>query len=186
MAAKIDRSELIKSCSQEFIKNGYFGTSMSDLGLACGGMEKSHFYYYFKSKDALFIEVLEYLKNDALSFIFQEEEEEITAKNALSNITTRAYQYYTAQHCIFGKTVLEANALQNEKINEVIHDFFKVWHKSLTKIYKETHKKKAAKELAQLSIQDLQGALMMQQLHQDDAYIKTSLDRMFERIDEKI
>lgn len=184
MPSKVDRNEIIKFCSHEFMKKGYYGTSMSDLGQACGGMEKSHFYYYFKSKDALFLEVLNYLKNETINFIFAKEENVGGSDDVLSTITTRAYTFYTQNNlgCIFGKTALEISSLQNDNFNEVITDYFNIWHKALGKIYKEFYKKKIAKELAQLSIQDLQGALIMQQIHKNDEYIKKSLNRMFERI----
>ncbi len=184
MSPKIDRTELIKSCSLEFMKRGYYGTSMSDLGQACGGMEKSHFYYYFKSKDALFIEVLNYLKNESLDYIFTHKEKDLNPDDALLAITSKALTYFTEHQtgCFFGKTVLEVSSLQNETINKVLEDYFTTWYKHLSKIYKTFYKKKTAKELAILSIQDLQGAFILQQLHKEDKYVKKSLDRMFDRV----
>ena len=55
---KITREEILLKTLEVFRQQGYYNTSMSDLATACD-LNKSTFYHYFDSKEALMKVLLE-------------------------------------------------------------------------------------------------------------------------------
>ncbi len=184
MAKKLSRKTLIIQCATEFSKKGYHGTSMSDLALACGGIEKSHFYYYFNGKDELFIEVLLYILAEAEKHIFEIMGlKQMSEEEKLEEIVTHALSYHKKPYNrLIALTATQISSIPMVETKEIIHDFFELWRKNLTRIYKSTHKKKKAKNLALLSTQDLQGAIILSEFYPKDDIIRMSLERAFDRL----
>lgn len=52
------RDQLVATATARFAAHGYHGTSVSDIVAACG-VGKGVFYWYFESKEALFVAILE-------------------------------------------------------------------------------------------------------------------------------
>ncbi|NPB04478.1 MAG: TetR/AcrR family transcriptional regulator [Thermotogae bacterium] len=59
------RREIILKAMRVFIEKGIDNTSMEDLAKAIG-KTKSYFYFYFRSKEDLIINIFQYLKEEAL------------------------------------------------------------------------------------------------------------------------
>ena len=56
------KQQIIEAATQLFARKGFYGTSISDLAQAVG-LTKGALYYHFADKDALFLAVVESVKN---------------------------------------------------------------------------------------------------------------------------
>lgn len=175
---KTSKEEIIKRSAAAFRKQGYFNTSISDLAKACG-VRNALLYYYFKDKDELLEETLkyshEYFKRKAFKYAF---EDEMTPKERLTKLTDLAEKMFLGEKggCLMAVTVLET-AHFNPKFLELVRDFFEDWIKSLTHIYLNKYPKKEAHELAERTVQDIEGGIMLTLLFKKEKYLLKALVR---------
>ncbi|MDY8135666.1 TetR/AcrR family transcriptional regulator [Aquimarina sp. 2201CG5-10] len=176
---KTSKEEVLQKVIPVLRIRGVSQSSMSQLAKACG-IQKSHFYYYFKSKEELIKEVLsvvysyfnynffKIIKNDTLSI-----EDKITLmKQLMSKIFT-----VSDGGCIMANTALETihlNPIYKKEIKSFFQDFIDGLQLLL-------HKKYSPKEsllLAEQMVQDIEGGILLMRVYNDQRFLNNAISRM--------
>jgi len=181
---KVTKEEIIKRASKVFIKKGYHNSSISDLAEACE-IHNAHFYYYFTNKEDLMSAVLsfvqEYVKTRIEALI---DTKEVSPKGKLKLIIAFFEKHFTNHigGCIMANTTLEV-ALFEPKFIPIIKDFFEVWTHALKEIYLSKYPEEQAQELAEATVQDIEGGIMLMKLYKNNKYLLNSLKRSEKLLD---
>lgn len=181
---KTSKEEIIKKAYQVFRTKGYYHTSIADLSVFCA-IRNAHFYYYFKNKEDLMLEVLNWVKNyfqKKLSTLI--ENEILTPKEKLYQIKIffEKNYHYDNGGCIMGNTILET-AFSEPVFLSVVKDFFDFLIAMLTKLFLSQYQNSKAEELAEASIQDIEGGIMLMKLYKNDKYLMNALKRIEKLLD---
>jgi len=176
---KTSKEEIIQKASIVFREKGYFHTSIKDLADACG-LEKSHFYYYFKKgKPQIMEEVLQYIDGLMEKYVCElAYDEKYPPKERLGKMLERMNKFYLngPGGCIFANTILEtANA--TEQFKPIIKTTFDKWAEALKFVLASKYEDEQAKKLSFSIIQDMEGGLMMYQLYKDIQFMKIAEER---------
>ncbi len=125
-----NKETLIKKSMLVFMKNGYYHTTLSDLAKACG-IEKPHFYYYFKDKKDLMREVLIYASSHIGKLVFDiAYEDKREAQVRLDIMLNNVLKIHTRNEygCLMGNTLLET--IGNEPyFKPILSSYFDRWRK---------------------------------------------------------
>ena len=176
---KTDRDTILRESMRVFLQKGYYHTNLSDLGAACG-LEKPHFYYYFKNKEDLMREVLEFTYRNAKQHIFDKAyDQRFTPRQRLEKMMQNALRLYAQvdRGCLMGNTVL-GTAGSEPAFQDVLRRYFDGWVTSLQCVFGEVHGSQKARLLAQESIQEIQGSVMFVRLYDEVHYLKATTDRI--------
>ena len=107
---KLSREQILNLCALQFKTQGYTGTSMDMLAKACG-LSKASFYYYYPSKEALLMDVLELTQQYLNQHLFKlSKNPEMSATQHFEQIHERAVQFfsYGVKGCLVGILSIEA------------------------------------------------------------------------------
>jgi TetR/AcrR family transcriptional repressor of nem operon len=165
---KTTKEEIIKQSVEVFRKQGYYKTSMSDLAKACG-LLKGSFYYHFASKEELMQAVLEsvhrYYTNKVFCIAYEEGK---TARERFIQLFEKQAPILTEDlaGCMFGNMTLETIS-SNPEFKKLLQQFFDDWTAAFQHIFEENYTSEKAKELAQQSVIEVEGAIMMMRLYDD-------------------
>ncbi len=176
--AKITKEEIIKKALKAFSTQGYHYTSMADLAQICD-IRNANFYYYFKNKEDLMREVLLYVKQSMekkLDALLQHPD--LSPKDKMLQMSAFIEKLYLQNPggCIMGNTVLETSFFELS-FTDILMDFFQKWINTLTILYTQKHTIEQAQELAEATVQDIEGGIMLMRLYKDEKYLKNSLKR---------
>ena len=173
-----NRDKLIDVASELLHSHGFEGTSI-DMIMKESGVCRSNFYYYFKSKEALGLLVLE--KKDSE---FEEKMlSEILSNQDLSPIE-RLDGFYRAAisahrslfsqppyaGCFFGNLALEQSAI-NEKFRSILSNHFKKWKDSFEQCLRDGveqgffREEIDPKETAGLLVSQVEGAILLSKVY---------------------
>ena len=180
---KTDRDTILQKSLAVFLQKGYYHTKFSDLGEACG-LEKSHFYYYFKNKEDLMLAVLDFTYRNAKQHIFNKAyDERYTPQQRLEKMMQNAVRLYASapRGCLMGNTVL-GTAGNEPGFQPVLRQYFDGWVRSLTHLFRTQHAAAKAQRLAQESVQEIQGSVMFVRLYNDPSYLKDATQRVIGRL----
>ena len=175
---KTSKAEILEKAAHVFRQKGYFHTTISDLAEACG-IEKPHFYYYFKNKKEIMEEVLKYIDDLMEKYVCEiAYNENFSPIDRLKKMIERMEQFYLRGKggCIFGNTILET-ANVKEDFKPIVKATFDKWAKALQFVLQSQYEEKEAEKLAYSIIQDMQGGLMLYQLYEDDRFLKKASER---------
>ena len=181
---KTDKETIIMKSLQLIRIKGYYHTSLSDLAESCG-LEKAHFYYYFRDKKDLMKEVLiythQYIKKNIFDIAYTEK---ISPRKRLNRITQMVSLYHPNSEigCLMGNTALETSGHEKE-FEELFTNYFDEWIKCLAFVYKTVYNEETAMKYAKDDFQCLQGALMMMRLYHNRDYLEKALERIRTRIE---
>jgi AcrR family transcriptional regulator len=176
---KITREEILLKCQDVFRKQGYYHTSMSELAVACG-LQKGSFYHYFPSKEALMTEILmgvhTYLKNRINIIAY---DETLTPSERLNKMLLKYGKALLSQEggCFVGNTTLET-AYHNPEFAEILRGIFDDWIEALNHLFKTKYPTETAIRLAQQTVMEFEGAVMLTQIYKNqqlliDVYTRT-------------
>lgn len=166
-----------------FHKKGYYHTTFSDLANACG-IEKPHFYYYFKDKKQLMTEVLEFTHTMMKKLVFRYAyDEKLNPKERLRKFADNTLGIYDRfpYGCLVGNTLLQTVHSEPE-FTSIMKTYFQDWINSLATIYETSYSKKEAWTLAIHDLEKIQGSIMLSQLYDDSEYLRKALESVNERI----
>ncbi len=170
---KTSKQELIASASELFRLKGYHNTSMSDIASACH-ISKASLYHHFVSKKDLTVAVLQNLRRYFAESIFViAYEKDRSGEDRLHELMDKVENFFVGRKrgCLMGNLVLEVIDLVPEFQPE-LRGFFQDWMDALTVCLQEKLGHEKAKELAADILSQMQGALMLANLYQDDAHIR--------------
>ncbi|WP_026998753.1 TetR/AcrR family transcriptional regulator [Eisenibacter elegans] len=177
--AKITTKEsLIQKAALTFNQQGYHHTSIADLAKACE-VKASLFYYYFENKEALMQAVLEYVFEMSVKRLrLLAQNPELTPQEKLAKVTKFMEKLYlnTEGGCIMANTTLET-ALAAPVYLDTLKAFFEEWIAAYQLIYQSQYQPDKARELAEATVQDIEGGIMLTKLYQDKKYLLNALKR---------
>lgn len=181
---KVTKEEIIQKAFEQFVNFGYHETSISDLAKACG-IKNALFYYYFTNKEDLMAEVLKFTKESIVNkFNKLIEDQSISAKEKLEKTTQYIEKVFSKYPggCIMANTTL-GTAFLETRFAEIIKQFFDIWIEVLTKLFLSKYQQEKAKELAEATVQDIEGGIMLMKLYRDSKYLLNALKRCVKQLD---
>lgn len=181
---KTTKEEIINKSVEVFRQRGYYKTSMSDLAEACG-LQKGSFYYHFKSKEDLMQAVLQmlhkYYHHKVFSIAY---ETDLSAKDRFIKLFEMQAPIITrdASGCLFGNMTLESISSVME-FKQELKAFFSDWIAAFKHLFEEKHPTNKAEVLAQQSVMEIEGALMMMRLYKDKSLLEAACQRVLGRLE---
>lgn len=181
---KTSKEEVLQKSLLLIWQKGYHDTSIGDLATALG-MHKSHFYYYFKDKEDLMKEVLNYMLEkftQMLTRIVENPELDMTGKlQKLASKMARFYDYNGYSNgCLMANTALESVGKEYAFL-PVVRTFFSTFIDYLTQIYSEKYSLEEATQMAVQAVQEFEGAVLFTRLFADPNHLKRALERIAQR-----
>ncbi len=181
---KTDRDTILRKSLDVFLRKGYYHTKFSDLGKACG-LEKSHFYYYFKNKEDLMLAVLDFTYRSAKQHIFDKAYDACyPPKQRLEKMMQNTVRLYDAvpKGCLMGNTVLGTTGNEPE-FQQILRQHFDSWVAALAHLFATQYPAQKAQRLAQESVQEIQGSVMFVRLYDDVRYLEEAVQRIVGRLE---
>lgn len=181
---KLSSEQMLRACALQFKAHGYAGTSMDMLAKACG-LSKASFYYYFSSKEALLLEVLEYTQNSLNRTVFNvSATQSESAVVQFQQMHQKAVQFFSAEvaGCLMGIISLEVSTISTD-VSEKIRQIFQDWQQAFFQIFVKVFDLTVADQLAKMSIADYEGAILMYRLTQDTAYLDYQAERIIRQLE---
>ena len=180
---KITREEILWKTLEVFRRQGYCNTSMSDLAEACG-LQKGSFYHHFESKEALMlvllVETRRYLNERVFSIAF---DDSLSEAERLTKFIEKHQKYLLSKNgtCFVGNTTLETGQTMPQ-FADILRGIFQDWTIALQRIYSARYSSDVAFKMAQQTIMELQGAVMMSNLYNDEMLLKQVYERAIMRL----
>ena len=175
---KISKQNLILESIRVFRRKGYYRTSMTDLAAACG-LTKGAFYHHYKSKEDVMMTCLISTSNvfeeKIFSIAFSDSHTPIEKLSKMADVIFYAFTKESGG-CYFANTILETVHIEDTFI-ETIKDFFKKWENAMVEIFSIKYPKSKARELSEKAIADIEGSIILMQLHNDTTYLQNALNR---------
>ena len=181
---KVDERYVVKQSLKVFRSKGYNHTSMQDIADACE-LQKGSLYHYFKSKEALMHAVIEYMHTyftrEAFKHAYDETLGNTQKLQILADICET--QYFTSgSGCLFGNLALETAGTIPE-LSSMVKDFFTEWVNALQHIFSSKFDAATAQTMAQDSLAEIEGAVMMMRIFNDRNYLRRANARIVAKID---
>jgi AcrR family transcriptional regulator len=180
---KVTREEILAKSLEVFRSRGYHHTSMTDLANAVG-LLKGSFYHYFDSKETLMKEVLSsvniFLKESVFPIAY---DPTLPVEQRMETMLKRfSKTVFSAEGgCIVGNTILET-VNQYPIFKEVLQEIITGWTDALSFLYSYSHTAEQAQKLAEQSIMEYEGAIMMAKLYGQSHFYKDCYIRTMQRL----
>ncbi|MBK6267355.1 TetR/AcrR family transcriptional regulator [Marivirga sp. S37H4] len=180
---KITPEEILYKSIKVFRRRGYYRTKMSDLAKEVG-LTKGTFYHHFESKEDVMRKALmasiQWFETSLFSIAF---EPQLSSKEKLEKMSEKAFKAFTDNEggCIFANTILETAHVEDTFIKEILR-FFELWKQALMEVFKEKYSNDQLTDVVQQIIGDIEGSIIIMQLHKDNLYLKRALNRSIEML----
>lgn len=180
---KVTQEYILKQALQVFRQKSYYHATMADIAEACG-LLKGSIYYYFPSKEVLMKEVLKtahhYFKVKVFDIAYQTDKPaHERLQQMLKNIEAIFVDNET--NCIMGNIGVETARLIPE-FSELIQDFFSSWIDAFTEVYKETYPPSKARKIAEFSVAEIEGSVMLARIFNEPRYLREAHARVLSRL----
>ena len=180
---KVTREEILAKSLQVFRSRGYHHTSMADLANAVG-LLKGSFYHYFDSKETLMKEVLSSINIFLKTSVFPIAHDSTLSIELRMETMIKLFSktVFSAEGgCIVGNTILET-VNQYPVFKEVLQEIITGWMDALTYLYAHSHPPEQAQKLAEQTIMEYEGAIMMAKLYGKGYFYKDCYIRTIQRL----
>lgn len=181
---KVDQQYIIIQSLILFRQRSFHSTSMSDIAKACGIL-KGSLYHYFRSKEELMEKVIryvhDYFKQEVFSLAYQEN---LPANVRFRNMMKASEKIFFDETSgkLYGNMGVES-ALVIPEFNPIIREFFQDFFNAIKHIYSEKYADDIANELAERSVAEIEGSIMMSRIFNDNSYIKNTNKRLLSRLE---
>jgi len=180
---KITKEEILYTAIKVFREKGFHHTSMSDLAKACG-LTKGLFYHYFKNKnemmEAVLKEVCDGFSRKAFSIAYQDELQ-VSERGKMMAIKCLNLFSGVKGGCIMGNSILETLHSIPE-FKTYIKRFFDEWIGAFEHMFAISNGRSEAFQMAREAVGEVEGAIMLMQLYDDQAYLERALKRIIKRL----
>ena len=124
--------------------------------------------------------VHEYFQNEIFSQAYQEN---LSASERLENLALAAEKVFFDQETgkLYGNIGIES-ALVIPEFNGIIRAFFTDFFKALKHIYGSNFSEEIASELAERSVAEVEGSIMLARIFNDKSYITNTHRRLIQRL----
>jgi TetR/AcrR family transcriptional repressor of nem operon len=180
---KVDIDFIINQSIKLFRIKTYHNTSMSDIAEACG-LLKGSLYHYFKSKEELMGKVIvavhEYFKTEVFTFAFKEE---LNGVDRLQLLFEAAQIVFVNKKTgkMYGNMGVES-AMVISDFTPLLQSFFNDFFLALKHIYQTKFEESIAEELAERSVAEIEGSIMLSRIYNNPQYIFNTFERLIDRI----
>lgn len=170
---KIDKPQLIKIAGDLFRERGYCNTSMADIAAACN-INKASLYHHYPSKKDLTIAVLrdlhDFFKKHFFDAVYVEA---ISAQERLTEFTQSIEDFFKEREsgCLMANLALEVGDTIPE-FAAVLKAYFSDWINAIAHLLKNRYPLEQAKSLAADAVSQIQGAILLSNLYNDNSPIK--------------
>ena len=177
------KEEILEKVVPVFLQYGYNNASIAMLAEACG-LQKAHIYYYFASKEALMVAVLEsvLLRAELLLFL-PAMDSSINKSIRLQSFLTAFEDFFSNQNLgnILVNTILQTIGMDTP-FKEIAQKFYQKLIDSIAHLYEERYSPSYAINKAEQAVQDLQGSIMMSQIFNEPSFFKSALKRVGKKV----
>ena len=180
---RTDKETLVRKSLGVFRKRGYHHTSIADLAEACG-VEKPHFYYYFRNKPDIMQEVLLHThKLIRKRILAVADDTRLNVQEKLNTMLERTFRINTISNsgCLMGNTVLEVSDNEPEFI-PLLQAYFMDWINAFEHIFIERQSPETAHKNAKASLEELQGGIMLMRLFRDTSYLSDAIENIKKKL----
>jgi AcrR family transcriptional regulator len=180
---KVTREEILSKSLEVFRSRGYHHTSMTDLANAVG-LLKGSFYHYFDSKETLMKEVLASINLLLKESVFPIAYDTSLPLEARTEKMLKLFSrtVFSAEGgCIVGNTILET-VNQYPIFKEILQEIITGWMDALMYLYGHNHSPEQAQKLAEQTIMEYEGAIMMAKLYGKGHFYKDCYIRTLQRL----
>jgi TetR/AcrR family transcriptional repressor of nem operon len=182
VAATGSRAKILETAKELFYRRGYLATSVDDI-IELAKVSKSNFYYHFKSKEDLGLEVL---RNRCQEFnggiecsLLNDELSPMDRLGRCFALVAESREAKTSGGCPFGNLVAEMSE-HSERFRQQLSDMFASLAGVIADVVEEgqnrgdIRKDVAAEEISGLIVHTLQGAQLMLKCHRSwEGYTRT-------------
>ncbi len=170
---KIDKKGIIRESLKVFKAKGYANTTMADIGRACG-LLKGSIYHYFSSKETLMEEVIrslhDYYNREVFSIATDPSLNGMEKLQRLAGISEEIFLQEKAG-CLMTNIGLETvNVVP--RFTQLIRAYFEDWIRCLEHIFRERYPADKARSLAEQSVAEIEGAVILMQLYDDPRFLR--------------
>lgn len=170
---KVDKRDIIKASLKVFRQKGYHSTTMSDIAAACG-LLKGSIYHHFEGKEDLMLQTIDFLHGYYSREVFSvAHDESLTGLEKLEKLAAISEDIFMKEKggCLMANIGLEtANDYPRFRVR--IKAYFEEWIQSLEHIFSQTYEAETAREMAELSVAEIEGSVMLMQVYHDKRYLE--------------
>lgn len=177
---KANADDILKQSLRLFRQKSYHNTSIADIAAACG-LLKGSLYHYFPSKEALMSAVIkyahDYFKKEVFSIAY---DTNLSPQQRMEKMFKKSEKALLSDGNIMGNIGVETARVIPE-FAEHIRDFYNEWMSAVENIFKEITNVEDAKKLAEQTVAEFEGAVMMSRIFKDSKFIKNAYERLLNR-----
>lgn len=180
---KITREEIVSKCVERFRTHGFHRTSMSELAELCG-LQKGSFYHYFSGKDEILRAGLEQMRDFFADTVFiLAYDNHVPARKRMESMLERHANIMLRGNggCLVANIAAETINTQPE-FGAMLREVSDRWHAALTHILRSNYDAETARNLAWLIIQDIEGAVMLTRIYNDESFLQQAIQRSVEKL----
>jgi AcrR family transcriptional regulator len=180
---KITKEEMLLKCLDVIRRQGYYNTSMENLAEACG-LKKGSFYHHFDSKEALMKAILEGVRVHLNTRVFSiAYDENLSEQERLTKLLLSLKKSLLSREggCFLGNTTLEV-APHVPEFAEILRGIFSDWTAAFQRLYSGRYVPDVALKIAQQTMMEFEGAVMMSNLYKDETILKQVYERAMARL----
>lgn len=179
---KVSEEFILKESLKLFRRKSYHNTSMADIADACG-LLKGSIYHYFPSKEALMKDVIEsvhtYFKKEVLSIAYDPNLNPQERMEAMFKEFSRTF--LAEESGDFMGNIGVETAWVIPEFAEQIQKFFTDWIKAQENIYLQITGEREARILAEQTVAEIEGAVMMTRIYKNPKFLKNAYARIIDR-----
>ena len=177
---KVSVDYILKQSLRLFRKKSYHNTSIADIAEACG-LLKGSLYHYFPSKEALMSAVIEYAHNYFKKEVFSiAYDPTLDPQKKMELMFKKSERALLSDGDIMGNIGVETARVIPE-FSDHIRDFFTNWMKAVKTVFMEVANEKDAEKLAEQTVAEFEGAVMMARIYRDPKFVHNAYDRLMDR-----
>lgn len=177
---KVSIDFILKQSLRLFREKSYYNTSIADIAEACG-LLKGSLYHYFPSKEALMSAVIEYAHNYFKKEVFSiAYDEKLTPQQRIELMFRKSERALLSEGNIMGNVGVETARVIPDFANH-IRDFYTEWINAVAHIFLNVTNETDAQRLAEQTVAEFEGAVMMSRIYKDSKFIKNAYDRLIQR-----
>lgn len=177
---KVSVEDILKQSLKLFRQKSYHNTSIADIAAACG-LLKGSLYHYFPSKEALMSAVIKYAHDFFKKEVFDiAYDTTLSPQQRMEKMFKKSERALLSDGNIMGNIGVETARVIPE-FSEHIRDFYKEWMAAVEYVFKEITNEQDAKKLAEQTVAEFEGAVMMTRIFKDTRFIKNAYDRLMSR-----
>lgn len=174
---KMSQQDMIQRCAVVFKQHGYYATSMEMLAQACG-LTKAAFYYYYKNKESLLMDVIVSVRQYASAKLFPLAYQQNSVIERFEQLHHMAKLFFSQGvcGCLMAILALDVKHHVPEAFMQ-IQEFFAEWQQAMQHLFAQIYPRDLAILYAKQSIADYEGAILMMRIHDDEFYLQNVKSR---------